>query len=209
LAAVKAHRAEWAAKFDNGDITFGQLQAELDKLNDAEHAIRESLIVSKVGRPAPTPAASNDLYLEALTADLETKHPNVLRFADETDFEFLVTKARQSLEAKGIPIDNTPQGKYTLRREVAEQADIWGPRIYGPLSGQGQPTPPAPSAAAAARAGKLDMAANAPPDLSSMPGTGIGQPGDYSAAQIEAMTEDEIMLLPAATRAKILGTTSL
>lgn len=212
LADVHTRQDALAAKFDAGDITYSEMLKEQRALNAEEQAIREAQLLAKV-TPAAAPQSGNDLYLEALTKQLEDAHPYVLAFTDKAHFNILVHEAKKSLADKGVQLADTPEGRYTLRKEIAELSDSWGPRFYPgyQVSGkqQQQPAQPQLSPAAAARAGKLALQSTMPPDLSSVaPTGGTGQGGGLTNAQIEAMTEDEILALPKATRDRILGITS-
>lgn len=209
LADVHARQDELAAKFDAGDITYSEMLKEQRALNAEEQAIREAQLLEKV-KPATAPqGGGNDLYLEALTKQLEDAHPYVLAFKDRAHFNVLVNEAKKSLDAEGVKLNDTPEGRYTLRKRIAELSDEWGPRFYPDYQVPGkqpQTTQPQPSAAAQARASKLALQASMPPDLSTVtPTGGGGQGGGLTNAQIEAMTEDELLALPKATRDRILG----
>lgn len=230
LAAIGTEIDALATKFDNGEITMADYKKQERALDDKRLAIRDEGLVARV-KPAETSAvADNALYLDNLTAQLEDAHPwvNVLQqVGTDHDWAYLKALATDGLIARGIdPTQNTTIVSYELRKEIAQLADTMGPGLLTAraqakgiaLPGQEQQQQqqqqqpaggkPAPTPNAAARAAKLALAANAPPNLNNMTGT-PGAPGvDVSDTTVEGMTDEAIGALPAAARNRILGTTS-
>jgi hypothetical protein len=225
LAAIQAETDALAVKFDNGEITMADFKKAERDLQGREYAIREEQLLAKA-RPetSDTPAPTGDqLYLESLTANLETSHPWVKvmdAVGTEADWRFLEGRARESLAERGVNMKGA-SATYELRKEMAELADTLGPALVGAkaqaqgitLPGQQPSTtqpavPPAKSPQALALERKLALAAGAPPNIGAMTGATGDHPGAVSDAQIEAMSEDDIANLPDATRKRLLGITS-
>jgi hypothetical protein len=126
--------------------------------------------------------------------------------------EFLANIVRQEAEARGHPMGTGPRDTMLLRQEVARLSDFYGPR-WGmqPQRAAPQSSPqsaPAPgsrplSPVAQARQAKHAMAAGLPPDPASFGSAGSANP--ISEASIVGMSDEEIMRLPAQTRARLLG----
>lgn len=221
LAAIHTKQDELAAKFDNGEITYSDLVKQQRELNLQEQGIREQQLLAKTQPAAPAPAPQSDaLYLDNLTAQLETEHPWVQVFdkvGTEIDWKYLKDRAIENCVARGVDVTKGDIGKYQLRKEVAILADTLGPNLIGdrarakgiaipdaqqPAAQQQQP-PPGLSPTAQARANKLDLAEGAPPNVARMSGaTGDGTPTD---SRIEQMSDDDIGNLPDSTRRKLLG----
>lgn len=221
LAAVDLEIDALAEKFDAGDLTMADFKKQERTLNEKRDAIREESRAKPVA--AATGPDGNELYLETLTADLETKHPWVDVFdkvGSEADWAYLKSTAVENLTARGIDPSKGAVGKYELRREVAALADQLGPALLTTraqakgiaIPGQ-QPAPaaattttPKPGAAplspaAQARLAKLNTMNGAPPDLTAM--TGSAETGD-AESRVETMSEEEWKALPAATKHRIL-----
>lgn len=217
LLEVGARQDALAARFDKGEIGYAELKREERKLEDEAYKIREEITLSKVQPAQPqAPSAASDLYLDQLTAELESKHPYILEITNDRDFNWLHAKAVEELQAEGQFVQS-PLGNYRLRERIAVLSDKYGELLTGKKlalpgtqlapapSTQPATTQPAPSAEAAARAAKIAMQAGMPPNVASMTGTS----GDVvSEAAYETMTDDEIAALPAATRHRFLGITA-
>lgn len=225
LATVRTVKQALAAKFDQGDLSMAEYETQRDALDDKAHAIREESMLAKV-KPvaAATSPDGNELYLETLTVDLETKHPWVEVFdkvGSEADWAYLKSTAVDNLAARGIDPSKGAVGRYELRREVAALADQLGsalltqraqakgvaiPGMQPAPAAAVKTLPPKPGAAplsptASARLAKFNTMNGAPPDLTAM--TGSAEIGDPEQ-RVEAMSEDEWKALPAATKHRIL-----
>lgn len=215
LAQVHSQQDALAAKFDDGEISYAELQKQQRALANQEQSLREQQLMARMQSQQPQNAQpqGDSLYLDTLTKQLEEQHP-YLHVMSDVDFQIVTRKAHEELAAEGFRFDNTDNARYQLRARVAQLSDRLGPALTGktlPLPGQQQPqTPPGPSSAAQARAAKLNLQGQMPPDLSSIPnqGGGSGNPGELSDAEIENMTDEEILVaMPAAARRKALGIT--
>lgn len=226
LTEIQQAQDALATRFDNGEITYAELTKQQRELANREFAIREELLVAKVkpaADPRPADANSDQLYLETLTAELEQAHPMVPvldKVGTDKDWNYLRDRAIDNLVARGIDPTKGAMGRYELRKEVAALADQLGPALVGDRAkaqgialpgqtpsqgGQQQPKPLSPQAQA--RASKLALAADAPPNVSQMGGT-AGDPGGMPTdTAIEAMDEEAIGRLPDTTRKRLLGVT--
>jgi hypothetical protein len=205
LEQAQASILDLAKKFDDGELTYSDMKQQEFRLQNYMAQVREADLLAK----AAPPAASNDtLYLDTLTANLETQHPEVLLFKSDRDFNYLLDFTREKLQGQGIVLENTPKGTYEFRKAIAETAAELAPRFYpGQVAKPQANTPPAPSAAATARAGKLALQESMPPDLSTVTGS-TPAVADYSPARIEALTDEEIAALPTAVKNRLRGITS-
>lgn len=216
LAEIDAKRLDLAGQFDDGALTARQWKEQETALDREARAL-----ISNTAKPAPVHQGSEDLYLDELTAGLEAKHPYAKEIPiDDPAWPFIRQRAALNLQAQGVRLIVKPDGFYDARSEfavrkaMAEMTDTLGPALTGktltvpgaqPPAAPAAPTPPAgPSAAAQARAQKLALAASLPPDVSTL-GHAEGGIASVTAADITRMSDDEIMALPAAVRAKFLN----
>lgn len=223
LASLHQAQDELAAKFDNGEITMAEFKKQERDLNNQEQTLREESLLKKVQpQPAPQEAPQN-LYLNSLTAELETQHPWVQVFdqvGTDADWGYLKNLAIDNLVQRGIDPRQGDMGRYELRREIAELADKFGPALVGerakaqgivlpgeqqPQSQNGNGGQPPLSPQAQQRQAKLNLAAGAPPNLRNM-GTDAADPsGLPSESRLETMTDDEIGNLPDSVRRRMMG----
>lgn len=213
-----------AKKFDDGEMGMADFNKQVRDLTDKEHAVREELLLAKV-RPSAPASHKGDLTLEAMTVKLEEEHPWVRPFGElvtDAEWNFVQELAKQNLIDRGIDPANGSIGTYELRRELAELATKLGPVMVGERAkakgvavpglqapAAAAPAPqarPALSAVAQARAVKLALQAEAPPNLSAITGT-TGSVG-ISDAAIEQLTEEQFLALPASTQKAILSRSS-
>ena len=216
LSTIQAQQDALAKRFDDGEITFSDLTRERRAIDNQEHAIREEILVGKV-KPAqqnqPANQGNDELYLNSLTAQLEQEHPWVEVFdkvGTNIDWKFLTDTATQNLIDRGVDPTKGSNGKYELRKEVAILADQYGPSMVAQKAkakGVAIPAGQAPQRPMAqARAAKLAIAADQPPNLNRMTGT-QGDAGLPSDSQIESMGEDQFDAMPEAQRHRLLGIT--
>jgi hypothetical protein len=214
-----------AKKFDDGDITMADFKRQERELTNKEHAVREELTLAKV-KPSDAPRASEELYLDTLTANIEEANPWVGVFdqvATKAEWDSMTHMAKGNLVDRGIDPTKGTLGSYELRKEmaslitklapalIAERATAKGITLPGqqPPAAPAATTPqarPALSPVAQARAAKLAQRADAPPNLGAISGT--TQTVGVSDAAIEQMSEDEFLALPASTQKAILSRTS-
>lgn len=226
LADIATATEALAKRFDDGEITMTDFKREERKLADQEQAIREEILLKKVQPAAPAQnGGDQELYLETLTAQLETQHPWVGVFdqvGTQSDWAFLKNRAIENLVERGIDPSKGAVGKYELRKEMAQLADAYGPALVGDrarakgialpnaqASQAQQPSPqpqrPALSPQAQARAAALEKAAGAPPDITALNGHSGDSGGIPSEASLEAMSDEAITALPKAVRDKLMG----
>jgi hypothetical protein len=222
IQAVRSQALDLAEKLDNGEITNRKYVEERQKLEDAEAAIRQAMAKPAPAEPAPA-QSGNDLYLEEKTAQLESRFKYTSLITSEAHWDFLAREAANQLRAEGIVFAKgalPPAQALQLRTRISELTDVYGPiwtgkpseEVYGKAAtasaAPAQPVPaasqPALSKQAQARADKLAMAREEPPNLAA-----IGQSGNIagepSPQAIEAMSDEEIAALPQATRDRLLG----
>lgn len=172
IEKVRAERMALAEKFDAGEISAKDMEAQRQALEDREWGIRQATF-------APAPVQQGDLQLEAATAKLEADYP-VLKILSAQDLEPLAALARIQASREGQPIQPGALGTLDLRTRIAKLAN----QHFG---GGAAPTttekPAALSEDAQARAAKLDLAGRMPPDA-----TNLG-----SAASDVAMSESEVL----------------
>jgi len=210
IGTVKAQRLALAKKYDDGEIDAAEFRKQDDAYEDQIWNIRQETL-RPASQPAPRQTPANDLYLEEVTERLEAQHPYTTVLAD-TDMQFLVMKAKESLTAEGVRLGNDPRSLLLLRKRTAELSDTFGPMLTGKqlqpatsAANAGTPTQPAGmSAQAQARANKLALAASHPADIQNLggPGQAAGVP---TQQQIAAMSDEEIAALPESTRARIMS----
>lgn len=220
LKDIRAERRAIAEKFDNGEINRAQEAEALEALNDREYAIREEQWKAKSApQPKAEPAAepADDMYLDGLTVKLADDHPFVDHLRQD-QVDFLVAEATRQLASEGVQFakGNLPSAqRYVLRERVAVLSDAYGPAMTGKTLEQvkGKTTtttttqpgkPPALSHNAQARSDKLELARNAPPNLSNISGTPSST--EPTEDDILGMSEEEILIkVPKATREKLMG----
>lgn len=225
LQAIASASDNLAKRFDDGEITMAEYKREERTLQSQENALRDQM------RAPPQPAASNDtgneLYLETLTAQLETQHPWVAVFdqvGSPADWDYLKAAARQNLTERGVDVGKkSALATYELRKEVSRLADELGPSLVAAkaqkagiqLPGSQTSTTQTPQAQqpkplsqqAQARQAALTKAANAPPDITALNGYTGTEGGMPTDDQIANMSEEDIARLPQAVRNKAMGIT--
>ncbi|MER9217872.1 hypothetical protein NKI48_02905 [Mesorhizobium sp. M0644] len=214
LIAVGTQIDALARKYDAGELSYADLTTQRRALDNQEQSIREEILLAKVPKQTQQQPATADLYLDQLTADLEAKHPYLAAIESDTDFDYLVTKAKESFAAERVELPKGPIGNLRLRERVAELSDKYGPLLTGktlaipgatPAPAPATPAAPGLSPEAAARAAKIAMQGEMPPNVASM----TGSAGEViSEASIENMSDDDLAALPIATRHRFLGITT-
>jgi hypothetical protein len=218
LQAIRTKRLELADQLDNGQISNRKAEEERQSLQGQEDAIR-----AKVSAPKPeakTAAKSDDLYLDAKLSELETAHPYVKAMEGEEfkpAWEYLSKIATKELVAEGVlkpGLQPTAAQTLAFKTRLAELTDKHGPVITGkqlelPKKTDAKPEQPkpgtSPSKTAEARAAKLALQSEMPPDVSQL-GTAASAGPDHSDAAIESMNEEDIIKnVPKSTRDRILG----
>lgn len=227
LKALRDEKKALAKRYDGGELSMEDYEAQRDALDDKATSIREEQLLARVPKAAaPAQGASDALYLETLTAQLEIQHPWVVVFdqvATNSEWELLRTRAIDNCAARGVDPTKGDLGRYELRKEIAKLADELGHALIGKratekgiaLPGaqasqgqqqqqQQQQPPRVPQAQA--RLDAMVKAAGAPPDISNLAGNGAGDPGGVpSDAHLERMSDEEINALPVSVRNRLKG----
>lgn len=206
IAGIRGQIKALARDVDDGKLTMSDFEDKRQALLDQELAIRE---VMQKPVQAEQPRPNSDLFLEQKTSELEGKHPYV-PLLSEDDMVFLTRKAVAALAGEGIQLPRgelSPRDQLLLRSKVAELSDTFGPALTGKTL-QSKPTPandgrPALSKEAQNLKQKLQAAQDAPPDLTAA-GRG-GAPMEYTDAQINAMSQEELDALPMSVLEKIMA----
>jgi hypothetical protein len=204
---IEAEKLTLADQFDQGKISAKEWREKESALD------REARALTERPAAAAAPAQGDELFLEALTQQLEQKHPYSTLITDDADWTFIEAKARQQLTAGGKSLTDSAADTLLLRQKMAELTDVYGPTLTGKSlkksapAGTGTPpaNPPAASPTAAARAAKLGMAESMPPDISNLGGSPASGT-EISDTALMNMSDDEIGALPEATRRRILKT---
>lgn len=210
IAVLEAEREDLLKRADDYDLKPSEM---LLKHSEIERKIA-ALQTPEPAKSQPAPTPREDLYLNEKTQALRTAHPytskiDALEDADDR-WDILEREAAKAMAKAGTPLDaNNPVSVLQFRERVAKLTDVYGPLWAGPLD-QSPSSPTAdpknrdtPSTVATDRAAKLDMADKMPPSLDKM--NASGGELQITEAQIEAMTDEEIDALPAATKARIVG----
>ena len=218
IAEERAKLAELATKYDDGDISTADFEKERAEIDDRIWEARRSQITPEPKEEPAKVDPGEGLYLDQLTAELEGKHPFTREIPDnDPRWNTLQQEALRALESEGVLLPPGDRGKFVLRQRMAELTDHYGPLWTGKtleeLKGETsdkEETPsedetPALSPTAKARADKLALADNHPPDTSKVGSTGDST--EVSDAAIEAMSDDQIAALPENVRRRILPTT--
>jgi hypothetical protein len=230
IAALHQNIDALATRFDNGEITMSEYTRQQRELTTQEQAIRDEALAAKLkpaNQPAPKSSSGDELYLDTLTGQLEAAHPWVAVFdrlgqSAEPEWNYLLQRATDVLIQKGIDPGSGKIATYELRKEVARLADELGPSLIGAraqaqgISLPGSPSPqqpngqvpngkPALSSTAQARQTKLQLQNEAPPNLQALTGAPGNATGEPTAAQLEAMSDEDIGKLPDSIRRKLLG----
>lgn len=192
-----------AKKYDDGEITMSEFKQQE---RDLQRQIREVEIASVKQPPAPQPVQTgNDLYMQEKALQIKSEHP-YLGLMSQSDINFLSEKACAELIAEGVALkESDPMSILHVQKRMGELSDRLGSALTGKELPKKTVTQTEKKAGiseiAAARQAKLEMKNTQPP-----PTYGLGNSGtvkEYTDADIEKMSDDEIAKLPASTRAKI------
>lgn len=223
VAAQGQKQLDDAARFDGGELSmsdFTRLRLQSDDTirsliaQDQVAYLRQQ--APAVTGPAPIGLADQQL-LENDVNQQELAHPWV-KVLNNGELGWLAKIATDEAAARHQPILKGPVGTLRIRRAVAELSDVYGPRWYPQLVAVSNEAPPAEAARALtvvppaqrqapASAGvrAVQRVANHPPNIDQM-----GSPGStgnvITLETVGRMTEDQLMELPASTRARLLNT---
>ena len=181
LQAVRSEMIALAEKFDQGEISAKDMEAQRQALADREWEIRSTSLQQTQAAPA------TDLHLETATAQLEKDYP-VLNILTAEDLAPLATLAKRQAEISGKPIQPGAMGTLELRTRIAQLAT----QMYGGPSTASTPQP-ALSEEAQARERKMAFAAGMPPDVTKMgsPASDTLTNESDALARMEGMTEEQ------------------
>lgn len=181
LQAVRSEMIALAEKFDKGEISAKDMEAQRQALADREWEIRSTSLQQTQAAPA------TDLHLETATAQLEKDYP-VLNILTAEDLAPLATLAKRQAEISGKPIQPGAMGTLELRTRIAQLAT----QMYGGPSTASTPQP-ALSEEAQARERKMAFAAGMPPDVTKMgsPASDTLTNESDALARMEGMTEEQ------------------
>lgn len=209
---------EAATKFDAGEITMSDFVAVQRDANNSIQSLREQALYEAVVARQPQMGMVDSIFLDRRTAELEASNPWLGVIAqDGNRMQAFAEVARADLAARGEPIQgDSPMETLRLREAMAELSNTYGPRWYPNLI-QPAPAAAAPpgapaSAAAPARpptrpasaTNPVTRAAAHPPNINQMGTAGLPS-NDPTDEQLEAMSTDQIAMLPAATRTRLLA----
>lgn len=206
---IKAERAkarEAAAKWEQGEITAAQYEEIRGQVEDTIWNIRQ-----ENSRPAAAEAPqsiADEQLLAQHAQQLEAAHP-YLEVMTEQDVNRLVDLAYAQAAVEGKPIGTGARETARLREIVSELSDFYGPKWH-PQAQVRQPTQQTQqpggqqqlSPQARARLAARQRAAQHPIDTRSV--GNAGHTTEITAAQVARMSEEELMALPAAVRARFL-----
>ena len=181
LQEVRNEMIALAEKFDQGEISAKDMEAQRQALADREWEIRSTSLQQTQAAPA------TDLHLETATAQLEKDYP-VLNILTAEDLAPLATLAKRQAEISGKPIQPGAMGTLELRTRIAQLAT----QMYGGPSTASTPQP-ALSEEAQARERKMAFAAGMPPDVTKMgsPASDTLTNESDALARMEGMTEEQ------------------
>lgn len=185
LVELKAARKALAQKFDAGELTATEWEEQREVIDDRLWQLRTQQATPDLNEI--TGRVKVDTHLESLPE----RFP-VLNEISSAQAQALVPLAYERAQAAGTPIGDGHAGTMQLREMVATLAT----EFYGKPATDTQPkTPTGLSEAAKARAAKLGVAGNQPPNVHQL-GTGAdGQQseGDLAAKLDSFETEDEVI----------------
>lgn len=208
VASLRQQQDALAKRYDDGEVDMATVTREIRKLEDQVFRLREQSLAEKL-KPAPAApqATAPDMRLEEKFQELEGAHP-MLKTAEvmrDDHWDFLLNEAATQLRNEGVEFPKGPLPpllRFKLSERVATLSDVYGP-IWGAKAAQPQQQPAPPnkgmSPTAQARANKLDLAANAPPDVNRLTPQG-GQGPEFTEDQIANMSDEEILALPKSVR---------
>lgn len=202
IAAIDAEGAELVKKFDNGDMTTGDYIARSNQLqSERTGAVLTKALASHQPTLPPPDESAGKAWLEEKTLELNSEYP-LSAHLDPPELQTLVSIAQRLAAMEGERIDlSTFAGTYDLRRRVAALSVVYGAEMLRsrnvdvdtiiktagqkPSPDQKQPQLVPLTPAAKARAAKLDLEAQMPPDVGRL-GSGADAEG-LTAAAIEAL----------------------
>jgi hypothetical protein len=211
---IKAHRdaikAE-AQRYDAGEITLAEYEAFRMEREDQIQAIHLQRVTEQAARQVAQPSMADEAMLAAHAKALDSQYP-YLQVMSQDQLLRLRDMAIMEANQNGRPFGNSANDTRLLRERVALLSagfgPAWGLQIPQQTSANTQPGnrgatgQPTMSPAAQARMMKHGLAADMPPDTHNMGTAGNGE--TFSEQRIAAMTDEEILALPATVRQRFL-----
>jgi len=207
IAALESKRDEIWQKADDGELSLSEARKQ-ERALDAEIST-----LQKPEQPKPQ-APQPDTYFTIEKRKIMAENPAIDAIndkfpvgtqANDRRWELIEGEAQEAMERDGKPLDpNDPLSKLEYMRKqgeiAAKYAPLWGVEVPKP---NGQPESNSGTSQAGDRKKKLDLADNHPTAIDEMGSTGDAL--QYTDAQLEAMTDDEIEALPDSIKSKIAG----
>ena len=201
-----------AEKYDRGEITLKEYEKFRGEREDQIRALELQRVTDAVARQAAAPSMADEAMLAAHAQALDQQYPYLQVMSHEQLLrlrDMAIVEAQQA----GRPFGSTAQDTRRLREAVAQLSvgfgPAWGLTLPQTPSAPNTQSPsgsnagrPALSPAAQARQRKHDMAADMPPDTTHM--GSAGNQDTFSEQRIAAMTDEEILALPATVRQRFL-----
>lgn len=206
VSALEAKRDEIWQMADDGELSLSEARKQ-ERALDAE--------ISALQKPEPKPPApQQDTYFSIEKQKIIAENPAIKAINDafpigtkgnDRRWELIEGEAQEAMERDGTPLNpDDPLSKLEYMRKqgeiAARYAPLWGVEVPKP---NGQPESNSGKSQAENRKNKLDLADNHPTAIEEMGSTGDAL--QYTEAQLEAMTDDEIEALPDSIKNKIAG----
>ncbi len=226
LIRAQAQRILDASKtFDEGELTMVQFKEIEFQANDIIADLRARHLLNHIQSNLPVPqpervGLADGERLDQHVEEMAAAYPWSAVLTDQ-ELSMLAGMARADASRLGQPFTEGPAETMRLRQAIAELSEFYGPRWYpnghpdlqvaaqptpstrvAPAQPNGGHQPPIRSGADAARRA-IELASRQPPNTSQ---AGYGDTGTDqlpSEDRIDAMSEDEMLALPKAMRARL------
>jgi hypothetical protein len=206
IASLEEQLVGLAEKYDAGELSLKDFKLAELKVTRQHTTLVSQQAASISAQASPQRAYADELLLEQISANLEAQNP-YLRVMPDNMIVVLKTMAEQEAALLGQPYGSGTAETARLRQHIAVLSGQYGPRWLPNVPVQpSAPTATANplSAQARSRADKLTLASTLPPSPSAM-GQNAASTGRLTDADILAMSEEDLMALPAETRRQIMS----
>lgn len=177
LAEIATAKAELGDKFDDGDLTSKEYQAELDKLSKEERTLERAIDKAQIAQDLENQRITNERMNEINTFLKEVEIPH-----DPKNLRFRV------LDAAVRDVANDEANVNLSAREVMQKAyDLC--IAEGALTPKKGATDPAPAAKTDAKTTKKPI--QAPPSLANLPASEINSTEDNRFAYLNRITDPD------------------
>lgn len=210
VQALEKQLLDNAEKFDNAEMTLRAFKESEFNIGRQIAVLRAHQATTQPQQQRPQTALADQQLLERQAERLAAEHPYLARFATTggAHLDALKQAAYKHAELQGRPIipDGSAASNYRLREMCAQVADVLGPLYFPDVV---QPSPAgAPGQKRTAQQqqtlDKLSVAEGMAPDIN-----GIGSKGGsgdvLTEDRVAAMSDEQILALPASVRAKFNG----